>query len=679
MRAYLHPLSPECRLSEWISHLHSRPEVTQALRHMLATKDLLEAAAVAQEIRHMLRLGLEGTWYTTDPTNPVVYRTHFGTVPGAPLADLMFVMTYTVCIDSLLQSLHEAGLHCVLAGPDAQEVTAPAPTWLDDTAILIRSTCSERVESDMAAAARLARTHLATIGIPLNLIRGKSEALIVTRGMGARLVRQDLFIQRDSMLDIGEGRQLAITDRYVHLGSMQDHRASPTLDISRRAAAAESVYKPLQKRLLRNPALGIAEKRLLLEGMIFQKFLFGMERWSLTRQQDWTLFRTHYMSFVRRSLRPLTGLSSKLLTDAQVCCLLSIVGPAEARHIQLARALHQALSSDMSYLHLLLQQERIWVTHAINSTNAVCATLDVPGVPEMPLAAADLEAWRSRYRDGIADVAALLRRYRQHSLRAVAQQAEAVRGFCAYRAQSEASGVMILHGAAVTAASQDAQYPCSFCQARFASKAAAAAHMQKVHGSRATASVHARGTACQACGKEFWSTERLRDHLRHQARCLSTHAEADLPEAADHERRCRATRYLPATALVGPRPFWATLTPPPRLPEPMPLVDPELQQLQSVLQLAEATDSHSQIFHKLAPKLLRLHRTFAGLSSAHDELLLIGDHAHYARELSVAMSHSLSTECEQPLADGWLRVKDNWVIWRPQHVPFSTDAAGLGG
>ena len=445
-RAFLHPQSEECCLAEWVHKLHSDGRITDALRDLLRQKDLLAAASVADEIRQLLRTGLNRTWYTVDPAHTQVYRTHFGTVPGAPLADLLFVMTYTVFIDSLMAALQQAGLRCGIAGPSHEHVLAPIPTWLDDSAILIRSSSASAVPGDVAEAARLAHLHLATIGVPLNLIKGKSEALLVLRGEGARITRHAVMIDHNCEITLDHARSLAVTDRYTHLGSVTDYRASPTEDIARRARLAESVFKPLRTRILRNPCLEPSEKKLLLEGMVLQKFLFGMERWSHTRRQEAEQYRTHYMGFVRRSLRPIFGCSSKLLTDEQVCTLAEMLSPVEARNIQLFRALSQAICSDIPYLHMSIQREGTWAGHAIVAANHIGAALGRAPIPPMPSEPQAFPAWVLHYRQLYPTTAQTCKHYRKACIAARAAAARDIRDICHYRQRLEDQGALIAHG-----------------------------------------------------------------------------------------------------------------------------------------------------------------------------------------------------------------------------------------
>ena len=228
----------------------------------------------------------------------------------------------------------------------------------------------------------------------------------------------------------------------------------------------------------------------------------------------------------------------------------------------------------------------------------------------------------------------------------------------------------LLHATDVAAADRPASaHACAICGATFPSKAAAAAHMQKIHSIPSQATAHVRGTACQACQKEFWTSERLRDHLRHQSWCLQAYVEADLPSILLHERDCNMPMFMPATTLIGPRPFWATLLPAPQSSAHVAVADPRLDEFRAVLDLADGLPNREQIFYKLTPKLLRLHGMCEGLSDMYDDLLMPTEQGRFALHLSQVLGQALSTKCEQFLEAGWLQIRGAGLFGDPSTLP----------
>ena len=107
----------------------------------------------------------------------------------------------------------------------------------------------------------------------------------------------------------------------------------------------------------------------------------------------------------------------------------------------------------------------------------------------------------------------------------------------------------------------DDDFPCDLCAACFPTRQRLATHCARAHGALSMASVAVRGSCCQVCGVEHWSTYRLREHLRRSEGCLAVYVGADL----EAEGPCGSARaqhaWRPAAKVSGPPPWWATLRP----------------------------------------------------------------------------------------------------------------------
>ena len=71
------------------------------------------------------------------------------------------------------------------------------------------------------------------------------------------------------------------------------------------------------------------------------------------------------------------------------------------------------------------------------------------------------------------------------------------------------------------------------------------------------------GSVCQVCCQQWWSTYRLKEHLRRSLPCRTAWSHADLnaplPFEATGHRQDRA--WKPPATIAGPQPVWATLRP----------------------------------------------------------------------------------------------------------------------
>ena len=104
--------------------------------------------------------------------------------------------------------------------------------------------------------------------------------------------------------------------------------------------------------------------------------------------------------------------------------------------------------------------------------------------------------------------------------------------------------------------------PCEHCDRCFLSKANLHSHMSRRHGIRAELSC-VGGSQCAKCGLEFWTTHRLKEHVRHSRPCFACYVSADLGPSAELEQVgcCRQRAWKSPTKVAGPQKFWASLTP----------------------------------------------------------------------------------------------------------------------
>ena len=137
---YLDPQHGHCSLDAWIDSLHEDAFMTDALKAILRGHDALAAGNIAFAVRDALRNSIASSWYTALPSDEEIYQPVTGTVPGAPLADLLFQLTFVMCLLKVTEAIASSG-HCARL-PSAYQPHAAActhPTWMDDVALLLQS------------------------------------------------------------------------------------------------------------------------------------------------------------------------------------------------------------------------------------------------------------------------------------------------------------------------------------------------------------------------------------------------------------------------------------------------------------------------------------------------------------------------------------------------------------
>ena len=667
-RCFLDPVHGDVTLDQWVSTLHDDPYITDQLRALLRVHDVLKAGEIAASVCDALRCSLSSTWHTALPTRSEIYHSVTGTVPGAPLADLLFQLTFTMCMDQVTQALDEAG-HCARIPSGALcEASCTHPTWMDDVALLLHASKCEEVAPALASAAEIMRSMLRVTGISMNLLPGKTEGLVMLHGAGSREERHRLFVELNGELPFGGSRpgRLCLTDSYVHLGVMLGSQCLARRHIERRARLAELSYGPLRRRLLFNPCLKQAEKRELLRAFAVSRLTHGIEQWTLEVDKDYRAFHTAYMSLLRRSVRPMLGCSSSCLRDIEICSMLDMVTPKEAHQIALTRSLAQICSSQMPFLHHLLHSQATWLRHSVAAASCLLAVVQVAPLPDVPTLACDMTSWTGSVAAHLGNVSRLLKRCCCRLIQGRRELASrAVRNAKGRAALQQAGAVLeyipeeppVLHSAIA----------CPVCHRRFASVAAEAAHARKLHGRVALHAQALRGTACLVCRKEYWSASRLREHLRFSASCCHAYIGADLGAPLPQEVGCVGPSSKPVTALIGPQPWWCSLHPQitasaDAAPPPASWLEQEINRVMVDL------GTQRSDFGPALRAAIRLHyiapRELAGCL---DDIVYSPVHSLW-HSIFVAASKVLGTECQeasQLCSAGHIQKVGRWLMLRP--------------
>ena len=522
---------------------------------MLLGPGLLSSAGVATGLQDFLRAHLRSTWFTLQPCPTSVQRTQSGTTPGSPLADILYQFSQTAFMRKIVHDLAEEGLTvkvsvaCDPADPQG---------WADDIAVMMPFSDPAQVESHLRTAIPILDRGSRLMGVPLNYSSGKTEALIALRGPHSVKVRRELLTSEQLAIPVpGQGCvSLRLVERYTHLGNIVSHSASCLEDTQAKSAGAVPVLRRLQQTLLRNPELSLEEKTALTEMLVIAKVEYGAGLWCPQSRAEKEAANTAFARPWRAVCRRLTGHSTKLLDDDEICAILGTLSSDEFLRTARVRQLLTVLAEGPGFLWHCLQRVQDWLRLACQDSIAVLrlAAQPVPAcfaAPEPQLSA-------------IADVASRLRRalrcYRKGCIDHRLQRRQAAIDKAEAILRCEAMGGAVFQAPTAPCG----QHVCTFCPMRFVSKDNLAAHQSTVHQVAAAVS-SATGTTCNVCRVEWWTTHRLKEHLRRSEVCRNTYQNADLPGALRHEivGRKKERAFRPPAEVHGPLPWWATLRPPP--------------------------------------------------------------------------------------------------------------------
>ena len=554
-------------------------EVRQRFVQGLKQHGALASAKIPEAVQRLLKTTLGATWFTTAPANSVAQHTSAGTIPGAPLADLLFQFCLDLVLHALADHLEAEDIQARIFHDGAQLCSAAPLSWLDDLAILLQAKSSDRAATDASRATALVGQYLSIVGIQLNTQAGKTEAIVVWHGPGSQAARYETMICQGAtvplVLPSGETGRLRCVLNYVHLGTRREADGDLRSALDHRHCEARSVYKAVKQRLLTNQFLTLAERQALFASLVISRFMHGSGTWLFTTHGLQQRYHSLYMGLLRGAVRPLYGFSCTRLDADEVCTLMRAMMPEEALAQSRVRVLAGLGRHGGRYLQAQCAADPEWVTALRSDVSFIAKVLADESLQNYAamLPGSNFE-WIKSWPWSKEHTRAKLAAFRHAAIRSrqgwhaqVCHKAKAHNrvlelGACFYRLADPLPEHRI--------------HPCPECKAMFLTKAAAAAHRAACHDIRSDAAF-AVGTACEVSRRQFWDTKRLSQHFRSSPRCAAVYREADLQPT---HREVLADKRMPPHVLVGPAPWWSTMTHEPSTPpDPTPNAVNYLQDL----------------------------------------------------------------------------------------------------
>ena len=569
-----------------IQALSGDPHVQEDLFKVLVGPSILQAGGVSPAVCGYMKASLRNTFYQLDTESDVLYHTLVGTVPGAPLADILFQLAMTRFHARLRSALAEENLQVQVVHPCTNELlSSSVPAWVDDLAVPIEAAQAKELIPQVVKAITLVEEKLRCTGVAVNFGQGKTEVLVAWRGQDAKKQRHFWCVEQNGAVEVAlhdKGRsRLHLVDRYVHLGSLVRSDGNVVDDIRHRAALARPSFKAIKDRLLRNPCLTVVEKtRLIVQGPV-SSFLHGAGTWVMTngrKGQAFKAFSGVLSGFMRASLRPVLGWSPRGLDDVEVFALLRVLNPSLTLTVARLRHLAGVAAWLDAYAIVVLLEEGAWLSvvrrDLLELQQVVTLPFDIPS-------GLGFQEWR-RFFDQVAQGRDGYKAAIRKAVKLWSQSDDALWQGIAHKA---ACFTRLFDGGGVVWRVQDKlavssrAFECHVCGGWFATKAALGSHKRHMHGIPSGKASIGGLTACQKCRSEFWTVQRLWDHLRRRPMCMAAHTESDVCFdvcfGADSGLKASA-EIKPATVMMGPQPYWATLDP-----------NPGIQQPQSVHHLAQ--------------------------------------------------------------------------------------------
>ena len=360
------------RIVSIIEEMHSDELAREDLFKLLCGPSILEQAGAPQFVQEFLRAIFRGSHFRMSKGSGDIYLTQAGTIPGSPLADIVFQLALVRFHRNLQCRLRAQGLLVCVNFPSPGEhgstdelVEASTSTWVDDLAVVVASPTAAGLIPKMAQVAAVVEQSLGSTGVQVNYSPGKTAAMYCFRGRGANTVKKFWAIEQQGRVQLprgpGQGKLLQLTVEYTHLGSRLHGSGQQTAAIAHRVSIARPIFTALRKRLLFNDCLSCKERvRLVVQGPL-ASLLHGSGLWVTTDKL--TAHRAHeaISNMYRQCIRPILCLSSRGLTNDEVCCALNVLVPSDVLKFQRMRAVLSIAPLVDKYLVAVLVQERSWI------------------------------------------------------------------------------------------------------------------------------------------------------------------------------------------------------------------------------------------------------------------------------------------------------------------------------
>ncbi|CAE6952212.1 hypothetical protein AK812_SmicGene15638 [Symbiodinium microadriaticum] len=248
-----------------------------------------------------------------------------GTRPGDALADVVFSFLFSAVLRRIRETIQAAGVDVHLPWSeewfrtpceDGQQPTgqvAPVDvSWMDDLALLLTATSSEKIVESVRTAATILTDECIRALLRPNLDRGKTEALVSFVGKGSQKVRSAIFRSSDPSIslssDLWPDARLRLVPKYRHLGGILHWRGSLDPEIRHRTAQAWAAFRKHRRLVFSSPAASHREKALLFHSLVLSTLLYGAGTWDTSHPQIVAKLHGTILCMVRQMLRRPTAL-----------------------------------------------------------------------------------------------------------------------------------------------------------------------------------------------------------------------------------------------------------------------------------------------------------------------------------------------------------------------------------
>jgi len=446
------------------------------------------------------------TWASTEGLNGVIH-TKTGSAAGTPLADLMYVVAMSKVLGKFRSEMDVQGLTSKFVH-DGQPVAMHEVGYVDDTAVPVLADSRELVMKTTQVA-ELAYKIFFRYGMVLNFSAGKSEALPFWRGNHSRLSKLRLFnCGSVSMLRVCNAEVvLRWVQCYKHVGTTIDGSRNENAEVAIRAGIIRSETKVLRKRVLANTRISTPRRINVAQCYIWSKGLHHCGTWGNLSTPMYKRIHAAIMYVYRAILGLRDSMHSN---DDEVITALKVMCPQtmlRARRILLfAKAVNNPVLC--SIICKLQTVRRTWASTVISDLRWLASFAKFQRCHDL-----SMEAW----------------------IHVVRTEGKAFKREVIAICRSDFANVVTMWARSDAQSKGGGSFFCGQCTKALNTYQALCLHKFKAHGIKCIERLYVEGTRCTICLTEFWTRERVLNHIKYRSQVCRENL-LMLPPVITHER-----------------------------------------------------------------------------------------------------------------------------------------------
>jgi len=243
----------------------------------------------------MVQEWFKNTWLSQEGIDGVIV-THFGSLAGTPLADLLYSLAMARVLLNLRNSLKKDNLESSFFINET-EIKCSDASFVDDVAMNIVAPASEIVDKSVCVAS-ICYNVFACYAMKLNFSPGKSECVVKIHGTGKkaclkRLAQHNMLFPMEVVGNIPIS--LLFVNEYKHVGT----NTSIGHELSVRVACLFKSTHSLRAKILKNSSICFSQRVNILQMYLLSRGAFQCSTWSNIPDQCLNRFCSAIMRLYR--------------------------------------------------------------------------------------------------------------------------------------------------------------------------------------------------------------------------------------------------------------------------------------------------------------------------------------------------------------------------------------------